>query len=359
VATNGRTEPRDWTPVHAERAGRLSAVLVQRGQLVAEGGALATLADPEAQAALAAAEARQEQARADVSTLAQGGRASELAQIDGALARLKGERETAQRDAAALDRLVAKQAATRQELDTAKSRLADIDTQIRTETARRASLAPAGELSAARARLREAEKAVEQARKRVAQATLRAPVAGSIYEMELKTGAWVNDGDLVAKIGDTARLRVIIYVDEPDLGRIHPGQSVTLSWDARPGVEWHAVVDEVPSEVISLGTRQVGEVRTTVDVPRRDLVPGANINARIQAQVASSTLAIPKSALRRENGHLGVFALVNGRVAWRDVKIGVSSETRAEVLDGLKDGDSVALPVERVLTSGQEVRPVY
>jgi len=124
-------------------------------------------------------------------------------------------------------------------------------------------------------------------------------------------------------------------------------------------VEWNAVVDEVPGEVVALGTRQVGEVRTHVDVPARDLVPGANINARIRAQVAERALSIPKSALRRVDGHLGVYALENNRLTWHEVTLGVASETRAEVVSGLKDGDSVALPVERTLKTGMEVQPVY
>ncbi len=359
VATNGKTEPLSWTPVHAERAGRVAAVYVTRGQTVAAGTALAALEDAEAQPALAAAEARLEQARADTKALEQGGRASELAQIDGTLARLKVERELAGRDAAALGRLAAKQAATRQELDAANSHVAELDSQIAAENARRKALAPAGEVSAARARVRESEKVLAQARQRAAQTTLRAPCAGIVYEFELKKGAWVSDGDQVARIGDTSKLRVTVYVDEPDLGRVRPGQNVTLTWDARPGVEWNAVVDEVPGEVVALGTRQVGEVRTHVDVPARNLVPGANINARIRAQVAERALSIPKSALRRVDGRLGVYALENNRLTWREVTLGVASETRAEVISGLKDGDSVALPVERTLKTGMEVQPVY
>jgi len=103
----------------------------------------------------------------------------------------------------------------------------------------------------------------------------------------------------------------------------------------------------------------VGEVVTIADNPKLDLPPGANINARIQAQVVDNALTIPKAALRREGGELGVFVLEGGgRLAWRAVQVGVSSETRAEVRKGLKEGDLVALPSDRTLAVGQELTPI-
>ncbi len=359
LTTNGRTEPLDWAPVHATRAGRVTAVPVHEGQAVSAGTVLAQLSAQESEAALAASEARRKQARADLAVLEGGGRAAELAQIDGGLRKLRIEAGSARRDAAALQRLVEKGAATRVELDAARDRLAELDAQIATESARRNSLVMRADIDSARARLAEAESAYAQARRHVEEAAIRAPRAGVVFELPVRPGAWLNEGDLVAKVGDTSRLKVVVHVDEPDLGRIREGLPVAITWDASPGREWQGTVQQVPAQVVALGTRMVGEVGTVVENPARDLPPGANINARIRAQVVENAVTIPKSALRREGSELGVLALEAGRLAWRKIVLGVSSETRAQVLSGLKPGEAVALPSERELRPGTAVTPVY
>jgi len=359
LATNGKTEPFEWAPVHSERAGRISQLLIKVGQAVSAGASLAVLSGGEAQASLVSAQARLEQARADLAVLDRGGRAAEIAQIDGAIRKLQVERDAARRDAATLERLVSKNAATRSELDVAQDHIRQLDAQIAAEQARRSALVVPGDFAAARARVRDAEAAIAQAERNAALFTIRAPRSGVVYDLPVKSGDWLNEGDLVAKVGDLTKLKVIVYVDEPDLGRVRTGLPVVITWDARPGREWLGEVRQVPSQVISLGTRQVGEVATVADNPERDLPPGANINARIRAQVVENALTIPKSALRREASELGVFALDGNRLAWRKVAVGISSESRAEVLSGLKDGDSVALPAERPLRVGMEVTPAY
>lgn len=359
LTTNGRSEPLDWAPVHAARAGRVLAVEVREGAAVSAGAVLARLASRDQEAALASSEARLKQARSELAVLESGGRASELAQIDGALKKLRGEAEAARRDAAALERLVEKGAATRAELNTARDLLAGLEAQIAGESARRGALVMKADLESARAKVAEAESTAAQARQQLGDAVIRAPRAGIVYELAARAGAWLNEGDLVAKVGDTARLKVVVHVDEPDLGRIRGGLPVTITWDASPGKEWKGSVEQTPAQVVALGTRMVGEVATVVENPARDLPPGANINARIRAQVVENAVTIPKSALRREGSELGVLVLDGARLAWRKVQLGVSSETRAQVLGGLKMGDSVALPSERELRAGMAVTPVY
>lgn len=359
LTTNGRTEPLDWAPVHAARAGRVTSVAVREGQAVSAGAVLAHLSSQDAEAAVSASDSRVKQARADLAVLEGGGRSSELAQIDGALKKLLLEAASARRDAASLERLVEKNAATRAELDGARDRLSSLEAQIAAENARRSALVMRADLDSARARLAEAEAALAQARRRVEETAIRAPRAGVVFELPVRAGAWLNEGDLVAKVGDSSRLKVVVHVDEPDLGRIREGLPVTITWDASPGREWQGTVQQVPAQVVALGTRMVGQVGTVVENPAKDLPPGANINARIRAQVVENAVTIPKSALRREGSELGVLVLEADHLAWRKVALGVSSETRAQVLSGVKQGEAVALPSERELRPGMAVAPVF
>ncbi|MCL5745293.1 MAG: efflux RND transporter periplasmic adaptor subunit, partial [Acidobacteria bacterium] len=224
---------------------------------------------------------------------------------------------------------------------------------------RRTALIGSNDRSVAQARLREAEASLKQARARVAQTTIEAPIGGVVYGLAVRPGAFLEEGGLVANIGQIDRVHVHIYVDEPELGRVAVGQPVTITWDAMPGRKWTGAVERKPAEIQAMGTRQVGEVIATVDNPGRELVPGANVNAEIRTVVVPNALTISKEALRREGGAVGVFVLRGDTLAWQNVTTGASSITRVQVTEGLHEGDPVALPTDVHLTPGMRVRPVF
>jgi RND family efflux transporter MFP subunit len=182
---------------------------------------------------------------------------------------------------------------------------------------------------------------------------------GIVYDFDLKQGAFVNAGDPIAKVGKLDRVRVTVYVDEPDLGKVRQGEAVIITWDALPGHQWKGKVDRLPTQVVPLGTRQVGEVGCIIENPDHDLIPNANINADIQATIVEKALAIPKEAIRRQGSETGVLLLEGDRVIWRPISLGVSSYVKVQVLSGLSEGDAVALPTEKPIKNGSKVQPNY
>jgi HlyD family secretion protein len=359
ITTNGRVEPRERHTVRAETAGLIVRVHVEAGRNVSAGAAILDITVPGAEAEVASARARLEAARAALATLERGGPARDLAAIDAALAPLKVEREAAARDIASLERLVKQQAATRTELEAAQDRLARLDADIAAQQSRRPALVERDEGVPARARVDEAAAALALAERRAAQRVLRAPAAGVIYELAVRPGEWVTPGALVARIGRLDPVEALVYVDEPDLGRLKPGLEVRLSWDALPGRTWPGRLDRVPSRVAPLGSRQVGEALVVAANADHALPPGANINAEIRAETVENALAVPKEALQRNGPATGVYVLVGGALAWRPVRTGVSTVTHAQIVEGLAEGDAVALPGGPALAPGVAVTPVY
>jgi HlyD family secretion protein len=358
LSTNGKVEPEDYVDVRVESPGLVKRVLVHAGDSVRSGQVLAELTEPGLQQELDAAVAREAQARADLQTLQAGGRSSETAELDGTLNRLKSDREAAQRNLDALQRLLAKQAATSFEVEQARQNLKSLDVQIQSLQQRRAALVGKGDLSNAQARVDEAEANVRLSRDRITQDVIHASMGGTIYDLPARAGSFLNAGDPVASIGKLDPVRVRVYVDEPELGRVAAGQSVRITWDALPGKEWTGVVEKRPTEVIALGSRQVGEVLCTIGNPMRELIPGTNVNAFILTQVVENALTIPKAAVRRD-GTIGVFVLrKDNTLKWQPIRTGASDALRVEVVKGLADGDAVAQPTEQTLKAGIKVTPI-
>jgi HlyD family secretion protein len=359
LSTNGKVEPIEYMEVRVEAPGLLKRLFVHLGDTVKNGQALAELGQPDLAENLAAAEARVAAARADLDTLKAGGRSSDRAELEGNLNRLRQQRASAQANLDSLEHLLAFQASTPNEVQQAKQAVADLDAQIQSLTQRQKSLVGKGDMDSAEARLSEAEANARLSRTHIGQDRIAAPMAGTVYDLPARAGAYLNVGDPVGTIGKLDPVRVRVYVDEPELGRVAPGESVRITWDALPGKEWAGTVEKRPSEVVGLGSRQVGEVLCTIKNPYHELVPGTNVNAFILTQVVQNALTIPKTAVRRENG-VGVYLLQkDGTIKWQPIRTGVSDALRVEALSGVQDGDMVAQPSDQSLKSGMKVTPSY
>jgi len=359
LSTNGKVEPFEWSAVRSESAGIVDRVLVQQGQSAARGGVLATLRFTGAQPDVAAAEAQIARAQAQLADIERGGHKAALAEIENALQKARFEKQAAQRDLDALTRLAQKNAATRAEVEAARNKVTEAQIEIEAETRKRDALIGASDRSVAEAQLKEGQAAVAAVKRRIAQSEIRSPLSGVVYNLAVRQGAYVNSGDLIANVGRLDKLRIRVYVDEPELGRVAVRQPVTITWDALPGVTWSGAVDKTPTEVIPLGTRQVGEVLCTIENANRELAAGANVNAQILTSVARAALTIPKECVRRDGAESGVFQLKGDHISWQRIEIGISNATRCQVLSGLSEGDLVAFPVERPLKDGDAVNPAH
>ena len=359
LSTNGKVEPIEYVDVRAEASGLVRRVPARLGDSVRAGQLLAELSQPGVSEDTQASEARVEQARAALETLKAGGRGSEQAAIDSDLGHLKEQRDAAQRNFESLQRLQKANAATLFEVEQARETVKDFDVQIQGLQARRAAIVGHGDLDAAQARLREAEANLTLAKTHAGQSAIAAPMAGTVYDLPARPGVYLNPGDPVASVGRLDPVRVKVYVDEPELGRVATGESVRITWDALPGREWTGTVERKPTEVVALGSRQVGEVLCTIANPGRELTPGTNVNAFILTKVVEKALSIPKVTVRRESG-IGVYVLQTGNIVkWRPIETGISDALRVEVLRGLNEGDAVAQPSDQAVKDGMAVTPVF
>jgi multidrug efflux pump subunit AcrA (membrane-fusion protein) len=359
LVTNGRLEPLEFAVVKSDREGLASRVVVSKGQRVGAGQVVVEFATDELRGELAAAEARLAQVEAELPQFDRGGAPAALAEIDAAIGAARTRRDVSQREIDALERLVAKGAATRQELNEAKDRVAQATAEIAAAESKRKALLPPEGRAAAEARVREARAAMDLVRRKLDKTSLRSPLAGVAYNVVAKPGTFLHAGEVVAEIGRIDRLRAIVLIDEPELGRVSAGTPLKLSWDAMPNESWSAKVERMPTQVVAQGSRQVGEAVATVDNADRRLPPGANVNVEIQTGAVAGAITIPRAALQRQETGTGVWLLSGDTVAWRAVGVGVSTATHAQILHGLAEGDAVALPGETTIRGGDRVSPRF
>ena len=215
-------------------AGRLVELPVQRGAAVAAGAALFRVEAADDAAALAEADARVAQQAAQRADLEKGKRPDELAVSAAQLAQARSALTEAQAQwqrerglvaqgfvsATRLDALTAQR-------DEAKSRVAELEAQQRVGRLAGRDDARAG----AAAALDASQAQARQLRLRLADKTVRAPVAATVDDTLFRVGEWVAAGTPVVTLLPPGAIKARFFVGETQLARIKPGDAVSLRCD--------------------------------------------------------------------------------------------------------------------------------
>jgi membrane fusion protein (multidrug efflux system) len=198
---------------------------------------------------------------------------------------------------------------------------------------------------------------------RATQARLKiiAPFDGLAGIRSVNVGDYLKDGADIVNLEDMDAIFVDYRLPERFQTKIRRGQSSVIELDALPGRKFSAIVLAI-DPLIDANGRSVG-VRACIDNRRLQLRPG--MFARVNAVFGQRDRArvIPEEAIVPQGGKQFVIKVVNGttpnsRVSQRtEVKLGLRSPGKVEVLEGLEPGDSVVTAgQQRVQRDGTEVR---
>ena len=238
---------------------------------------------------------------------------------------------------------------------------------------------------------------LDLARQRREDATVRAPITGTILEQPVSTGTVISSatssasgGTTLLKMADLGQVRMRAMVGETDIGNVKPGQSAAVSVDAFPQrtftgrvekIEPQAVVQQSVTNfpvLISISNENGvllpgmnGEVSMLVE--ERDNVPTIPIDAvrgarelpvvaaalgldpdKVKAQVDEQMKARAAERAARSGSPDSVaggrgsraqvaFVQTERGLEPRVVRLGLSDFDYAQVVDGLKDGEQVVL----------------
>jgi HlyD family secretion protein len=367
VDTNGTVEAIHPAVIRAELNAFVTQVGATEGKMVQKGEFLLKLDTSEAEAQLARTRQALLDAEDALRSARAGGPADQRAQLEADQQKSEAEVARLRSEQASLERLAARQAATPDEVSQNQLALTRAEATANEIAARKTDLARRARLAVETSQLQveHARAQIASLEKMVRQGHLTAPMDGTLYMFPVHVGDYVHTGDLLAEIGNLAHLQVRAYVDEPDLGPVAPGQRVQIAWDALPNQIWEGRTEQVPKTVVPRNTRSVGEVLCSVDNSSQNLLPNANVGVRIIVRQAKDALVVPRGAVRDDGDQRYVYVVeggglgVNTRILHkREVRLGISSATSFQVLDGLREGEEVALPGDVDLEDGIKVKAV-
>jgi HlyD family secretion protein len=342
VSTNGRVEPEMNIEIPSPLATTVKAVYVQPGDRVPAGKLLMVLDDIQARARLASAESGVRTAQAALEAATHNGTREQQQAAAADINRSRLDHDQAQHDLDALVKLNATGAASASEVAAARQRLETTSAALEASQASSHDRYSPAEVARAQAALAEAEAGLAAARQVEEQTQVRAPVAGTVYSIDVKPTEFADTGKVLLQLANLRKERVRAYFDEPEIGRLAVDQPIDVKWDARPGRIWKGHIERIPITVTAYDTRRVGEALVKIDDVDGELLPDTNVTVTVTTSSDANALTVPREALHIENGKSFVYRVVGDELKRATVVPGSYSLTQVAILSGLNGGDWVA-----------------
>ncbi|MGQ9492811.1 MAG: efflux RND transporter periplasmic adaptor subunit [Anaerolineae bacterium] len=204
------------------------------------------------------------------------------------------------------------------------------------------------ELAIAEAQVEQSKAALEQAKLRLADATLVAPFTGTVLSIGAEIGELVSAATPVIVLADLEHHYIDASVDEADIGLVQAGQDAVITLDAFPDARLTGRV----TRIHPLGTVSQGVVSyaVEVEVASTDVAIQPNMTAIVDIVVArkEGVLVVPNRAVKRDSAaRYSVEVFTGNTVEQRSVTIGLSNELVTEIVSGLREGEEVVVYAPR------------
>jgi HlyD family secretion protein len=209
-------------------------------------------------------------------------------------------------------------------------------------------------LKQAQAQVQQAQASLEQLNEQLSYTTLISPMDGVVLSRDVEVGDAVSSilvlgstATLVMTLGDTTQVYVDGKVDEADIGSVYLGQPARIRVESFQNEVFNGKVTKIAPLGVEKDNVTTFQVRVSIDNPKNELKANMTANAEVLIKEDKAVLSVPEQALVYDaQKNASVFVPdAKDKDGQRKVavKAGISNGSRTEILDGLKEGDTVVL----------------
>jgi HlyD family secretion protein len=344
--STGTIQPEREFPIKANQPGIITAVNVDKGDVVKAAQALAVISDPDLvyTARKAEAEVQEKQKRADAKN------SPVLQEYDARISAMQAQLDIAQREQERIKGLIERNAATQNDLDSSIDRVKTVWSSLESTRAQKA----AKQLELER-ELQVAKSALDTADWNLDQQTLKAPIDGMVLDRPISVGTRVAVNDKIMTTADVTPAKLVMRaaVDEEDVTAVHVGQTVQMSLYSYDGRTFEGKVAKIYPQADE--ARRTFEVDVQIVDPDARLSPGMTGELTFIMAAKDKAIVVPSQAVQKGM----VYAVRDGKLERLDVQIGLRGIERAEILSGLKPGERIVISTVGDIKIGQRVRTSY
>ncbi|MEJ5961549.1 efflux RND transporter periplasmic adaptor subunit [Pedobacter immunditicola] len=208
-------------------------------------------------------------------------------------------------------------------------------------------------LSVKNARLR-----LQASQRRVSDANIKSPINGIVNKKYIEVGAFVNSqGTQLFELVDVSRLKLKVNVNESQVANLKLGDAVQIKSNVFPTVDFNGKVTFIAPKADNSLNFPI-EIQVENNKPNT-IKAGMYGTAIFKFPKQAPAITIPRGSFVGSVSSNEVFVLENGKTArLRKVVAGRILGEKVEILDGLKEGDTVITSGQINLTDGSLVDPL-
>jgi HlyD family secretion protein len=345
VVATGKVEPITKVELKSKASGIVERWFADAGDKIKEGQVLVQLDREqiqaqvrEARAALAAAEANERAAQADVNRAKTDAEGPDVPLLERAYHRSQKMAKEGVVSEAALD-------------DAQKA----YEMAVNKRDVARAQLTVAqAKLIQAKAQVQQAHATLDRSEEDLRYATIKSPITGTVLSRDIEVGDAVSSilvlgssATLVMTLGDISQVYVKGKVDEADIGKVYLGQPARIKVESFKDKTFNGKVTKIAPLGVEKDNVTTFEVRVSIDNPGGELKSMMTANAEILLDEHKNVLMVPEAAMLYDKDKNASVEVPDphSREGKRKVavKIGISNGAKTEILDGLKEGQQVVL----------------
>ncbi|MBQ1336703.1 MAG: efflux RND transporter periplasmic adaptor subunit [Thermoguttaceae bacterium] len=347
--------------------GRIVELNCDVGTRFNKGDVVAALDPRDYELAVARSERSIEEAQAGLSAMETGARSEDVSSLEAALEAAKSQLETAKRQFERMESLKKDGAVSEVQYDLAKS---TYDSAVAVERSAEMNLEKAQkgsrdeEIEMTKAKIAGLMLDRDLAKNKLEDTKLLAPFTGVVSEKFFENHETVLPGVAILTLVDDCSFEGELSVSEELVARQGDVQSIECTFETLPDKVFPASVRQTSSSV-QKGNRSYLATISIDAKPEDGLLIGMVGTAKMTLKDSRDFYLVPSSALvplsdGSDDGDSSVwiFDSATNSISRRNVKVGVFINDQAQILSGLKGGETIVSAGARFLTDGQEVRPV-
>jgi membrane fusion protein (multidrug efflux system) len=226
-----------------------------------------------------------------------------------------------------------------------------ISALVKTDAASRNDLDDATtRLATSQAQLQEVQAQLDRTR-------IVAPIRGVLNNLPVEEGEYVQAGTLVAEVVEIDPVKVAVQVPEQDIAYFSTGQQVEIRANIKGRDQSLTGVITFISKVADQQTRST---RLEITAPNKEdtLHSGQIVRARLTRRVLKDVIMIPLLAVIPMEDGKAVYVVDSGQAQRRNIGLGILKGDRVQATEGLKPGDQIIISGHRFVAPGQKVKVV-
>ena len=358
----GTIWPREKADVGAKVSAQIKSMALLKNKLVRAGEVIAVLESRDLQAQRAEAVAALNEARANERSLLTGTipktNAEDQKALNDARAKVNNARALYERRRALYERGgIAKKDLEESQLDltTAEN---ELRLQEQTVALRARSLNP-NDRALASARTAQAQQHLATLDAQLSYATIRSPITGIVTDQFQYEGEFASAGGKLVTIADTSTVIVKAPFSDTAVAQVKTGDTVTVVPTDTSAEEMHGQVTLLSRS--SDATNRTVEVWVTLGNGDGKLRANGAAQVTIAANSKDDAIVVPTSAVTLEtsNANEGTVMVVDNQNVAHETKvtIGIRTQDKVEIVDGLKGGETVVIEGNYALPDKTKVEP--